>query len=140
MASLTPVFELLFQGSGVTSTKDDWFDLGSYGPNNNTPIPVGKQLWLGYATFIAEDKQLIFEVRPNKPGLSTGTTANTDLRSFTSVAAGESQDVNMYLDGLITTYAPISSQSTGVEKLWLRIRSGTNTIGAWDFIMFYTLY
>ena len=140
MASLQPIFDLAFIGTGVTASKDDWYDLSSYGPNANSPIPSGKQLWLGFATFVAEDKNLTFEVRPNIAGQSTGTTGNTQLRGFASVPSGESKDIDFYFNGMLTTLVPMTAISTGVEKLWLRVRSGTNTVSTFDFIMFYALY
>lgn len=140
MASLIPTFELISFGSGVTATKDDWFDIGTFGPNTFSPIPSGKQLWLGFATFIAEDKQLIFELRPNIAGQSTGTIGNTQLREFISVQAGESGELDMFLGGQIVTLAPVLGGSTGVEKLWLRVRSGTNVVAVWNYILYYTIY
>jgi hypothetical protein len=140
MAELRPTFEMLFMGSGLTSSKDDWYDLSSYQPNPNSPIPSGKQLWLGFATFIAEDKSLIFEIRPNLPTKSLGNVNNTQLRAFASLAAGESQEVDMYQNGDILTVVPMEYVSTGVEKVWLRIRSGSATVGAFDFMVYYTIY
>lgn len=135
MASLIPTFDQVAIGSGVTATKDDWFDLSSYG----VTVPNGKQLWLGYLTLIAEDKQLIFEIRPNLPTKSAGNTTDTSLRAFASVDQALSTDLDMYLGGNITTLVPAAA-STSVEKLWMRIRSGTQTVAAWDFLLYYTIY
>ena len=140
MASITPIFDKAFMGSGTTVTKDDWWDLSSYAPDPNSPIPSGKQLWLGFATFISYDKTMSFEVRPNLLGQSTGTTGATQLRAFSSMPAGESRDLDLYLSGTVLTLAPVSAQSTGVEKLWLRTRSTSAAAGVFDFIMFYALY
>lgn len=140
MANITPIFELSFMGSGLTSTKDDWYDIGLSQPNPSSPVPSGKQIWLGYSTFISEDKNLIFEVRSNLTGNSTGTLANTQLVGFASVSAADSKDMDFYLYGNIITLFPVSATSTGVEKLWLRVRSGTQTVAAFDYILRYTLY
>ena len=131
---------MAFVGSGQTSTKDDWFDLSSYAPNPNSPIPSGKQLWIGYATFISEDKDLIFELRPNISGQSTGTLANTQLRGFTSVPSADSKDVDFYLGGNILTLFPVTGPSSGIEKLWLRVRSSSQTVAVFDFFIHYALY
>ena len=132
MASITPLFDLQINNQGTTSTKDDWYAI--------TTVTSGQQLWLGYATFISEDKNLTFELRANKATKSTGTTADTDLISFQSVQSADSKDTDMYLSGNITQYCPQSTVSTGVEKLWLRVRSGTNTAALFDYIIRYTLY
>lgn len=131
MADIVPIFDLLVEANG-TVQQEAWHDLGS--------IPVGKQWWLGHATFIAEDKGLVFELRPNIPGQSAGDIANTQLRGYANVAKEESKDADLNFYGNIATFAPVGAVSTGVEKLWLRIRSGSGTAGAWDMIMFYSLY
>lgn len=140
MANLIPLFDKIIIASGVTSTKDDWFDLGSYGPDTITPITSGKQLYLGLATYTAEDKSLTFELRPNLVTKSASNTTDTQLRRSTTLnSAPDSKDDDMFFGGEITTLAPTAYVSTGVEKLWVRIKSGTNTVGAWDIILYYTL-
>jgi hypothetical protein len=133
VASIQPVFDLTIQASAqATLTKDDWYDLGV--------ITSGKQIWLGFATFISEDKSLIFELRANKATKSAGNATDTDLVSFSSVPQADSKDVDMYLDGYITTLAPVSTASTGVEKLWLRVRSGSLSTALFNYIIRYSLY
>lgn len=131
MADIVPIFEKSFLGSG-SLTSELWVDLGV--------ITSGTQLWLGYATYIANDKSLTFELRPNVAGQSTGTVGTTQLRSFASVPGSDSKDVDLYYYGNIILLAPPSSQSTGVEKLWLRIKSGTGAAGTFDYIIYYTDY
>lgn len=133
MAVIQPVFDSVFIGSGTTSTKDDWFDISG-------AIDSGTQLWLGYATFVSNDKQLTFELRPNLINESLGQAAKTQLRAFTSVPTGESRDVDLYLGGAVQALAPKIAPSTGVEKLWLRVRSGTQTISTFDYIIYYSVY
>jgi len=140
MANIAPIFDKIFMGSGTTVTKDDWWDLSSYAPDANSPIPSGKRLWLGFATFISEDKNIIFEVRPNLATKNLGNTTDTQLRSFVSVPTGESRDVDFFLSGSIVTFAPVSADSTGVEKLWLRTKSASVNAGSFSFMVFYTLY
>jgi len=137
MADMNPLFNIFYSGSGVTTTKDDWYDLGYYG--GISPIPTGRQMFLGYVVTIAEDKNLIFEIRPNIIGQSTGTIANTILRGYAAVQSGLSDPGDLYNNGYVNTLAPITGVSTGVEKLWLRVRSGSNVAGAFDFMVYYNL-
>ena len=141
MAVIVPTFEKTIIGSGITVTKDDWYDIGVNGPDSASPIPNGQQLWLGYVTFISTDKDLIFELRPNLPTKSAGNATDTQLRAFQSVAAAEgSKETDLYYYGNIITLAPVSNSSTGVEKLWLRVRSGSNVVANFNYIVRYTLY
>jgi len=137
MAVIIPLFELQLLGNGSV-TSETWHDVTAQ--ISGGVIPSGKHLWLGYSTFISEDKSLIFELRPNLTTKSAGNTTDTQLRAFTSVPGGESRDVDTYLGGIITWLAPVSVASTGVEKLWLRIRSNTGTNALWNYIIYYTLY
>lgn len=139
MANIIPVFDLAFMGSGSLNS-EIWIDLSAANPNPNSPIPSGSQLWLGYATFISNDKSLVFELRPNLPTKSAGNVTDTQLRGFASIAIGESKDVDLFYYGNILTLAPVTAVSTGVEKLWLRVRSGNNSIGTFDYIVYYSLY
>lgn len=131
MADIKPTFELVFLGSGSAGS-EAWVDLGV--------IPTGKQLWLGLATFISDDKAIAFEVRPNIPGQSAGDVANTQLRAMTSVPTGESRDIDFFFGGQVLAVAPVTAASTGVEKLWIRLRSKSNATGTFSYILFYTLY
>lgn len=141
MANITPTFELTFIGGGMTTTKDDWYEMSASGPDANSPIPSGKQIWLGYITLISTDKDLVFEIRPNLPTKSAGNTTDTQLRTFESVSASDgSKELDLYYYGNIMTLAPVSGSSTGVEKLWLRVRSNTQTIASFNYIVRYTLY
>jgi hypothetical protein len=139
MAQLTPTFELAFMGSGTVNS-ETWVDITSAQPNPNSPIPVGKRIWLGYANLISDDKTLIFEIRPNLPTKSNGNTNDTHLRASTSVPAGESREIDLHYGGNVATLAPSTADSTGVEKVWLRVRSGSSSTGAYSYIIYYTLY
>lgn len=136
--SITPKFDLVWSGTGTTSTKDDWFDILS--GSGYSAIPSGKQLWLGFASFGSDDKALTFEVRPNTAGQSTGTTGNTTLKSIVTVPSGESRDVDFDFFGNISVLAPVSAASTGVEKLWLRVRSGSVAASTFYYIIYFTDY
>ena len=131
-----PKFDLFLSGSGTTSTKDDWFDIMT----GYSPIASGKRLCIGIVTFGSDDKSLTFELRANNIGSSTGTTGTTTLLNITTVPSGDSKDVDMDFFGNIQTLAPITAVSTGVEKLWLRTRSGTNTAGTFYYIFYFTEY
>ena len=140
MAQITPQFELLSLGSLTASGTEQWVDLLTYGPNTNSPIPTGKQIWIAYITCISPDKTSIFELRPNSPTKSAGNTTDTQLRGFQSVQSGTSEDLDVYYGGAIQTLAPTGASSTGVEKLWLRITSGSSASATYEWIIYYTLY
>jgi len=137
MSLLIPIFEGKISGNGTTSSKDDYFDLGAFG--SLSPITSGKQLYLGYLILISQDKNLTFELRSNISGQSTGTTANTDLigEGACDPTSG-SVVVDFYFNGSIVNLAPLVA-STGVEKLWIRTKSGTNTAATWQVFLYYTL-
>jgi hypothetical protein len=139
MAQLIPIFEKAFMGSGTVNS-ELWIDLSAANPDPNSPIPSGKQIWVGYATFISDDKTVTFEIRPNLPTKALGNTTETQLRASVSITAGESKDLDLYYYGNIMSLAPVSATSTGVEKLWLRVKSGSNSAGAFSYIVYYTLY
>lgn len=139
MAQIIPIFEKAFMGSGTVNS-ETWIDISAAQPDPNSPIPSGKQLWLGYATFIADDKSLTFEVRPNLPTKNAGNLTDTQLRGFVQVPGGESRDSDFYYYGGIASFAPVTAVSTGVEKLWLRVKSGSSSAGTFSYIVYYTIY
>jgi len=140
MAQIVPVFELTCIGSLTATGTENWVDIASFGPNANSPIPSGKQIWIAYITCISQDKSATFELRPNIPTKSAGNATDTQLRGFAAVPTGESRDLDVYYGGAITSLAPVTAQSTGVEKLWLRIKSNSNSAATYEFILYYTLY
>lgn len=136
--SITPVFDKVFFGTVNTATKDDWYDLGTL-MGQDSPIAPGKQIWLGFATFYSADKNLTYQLRANNSGQSTGTVANTVLRGFTaSDPSAGSVEVDFNNDSNVVLLVPVAV-STGVEKLWLRAQSGTNTVAAIDYMIWYAL-
>lgn len=140
MAFIVPTFDLSCVGSVTGSGTEYWVDLLSYTPNANSPIPSGKQAWIGYVTCVAPDKPATFELRPNLATKSLGNTTDTQLRGFTTVSVGESDDLDVYYGGAIMCLAPVGAASTGVEKLWLRIKSNSVQSATFEFIAYYTLY
>lgn len=131
MAQIQVIFDTSYTGTGVTATKDDWFDITG-------ALAANSQVWLGYGTMISWDKPLTFEIRVNLPGKGTGTVADTQLKAFTSVPTSESRDCDMYLGGAIATLAPTAGVSTGVERVWLRVRSNSVAAGTFDYILYAT--
>jgi hypothetical protein len=127
-------------GTHLTASKDDWYDLGALATYPaHSPIPAGKQLWIGYMNVGSQDKSLDYELRVNNPTKSAGNVADTTMIWATSSdpSAGSKME-NMTFDGDILTVAPLAA-STGVEKLWLRVASGTNTVASFDWWIYYLL-
>ena len=122
-----PLFDLLASGTGSVGT-ETWVAI--------TTITSGKQIWLGYATLGAVDKNLQFEIRYNNTGQSTGTTGNTTLIDFSGTSTGTSVDRDFYWYGALQT---TSGTSTGVEKLWLRVTGQGATSAGFEYIIRYTL-
>jgi len=122
-----PLFDLLASGTGSVGT-ETWVAI--------TTITSGKQIWIGYATLGAVDKNLQFEIRYNNTGQSTGTTGNTTLIDFSGTSTGTSVDRDFYWYGALQT---TSGTSTGVEKLWLRVTGQGSTSAGFEYIIRYTL-
>lgn len=128
MAIIQPLFDTTLSGAGTVGT-ETWVDLGL--------IPSGKQIWFGYATYAAVDKNVQFETRANISGQSTGTIAHTDLFDWSAAMGGSSVDRDFYQYGNIMT---VTLVSTGVEHWWLRIAAQGQAQGGFDYIIRYTLY
>lgn len=131
-------FERELAGGANTVSKDDWYDIGALSTvPQDSPIPTGKRLWLGFAFLYSADKSMEFELRSNKAGQTTGTVANTDLvaRGASDPGAG-SNAIDLYQGGAIQVDTIVGSASN--EKLWLRVTSGTNTVAAFSWLIFYT--
>jgi hypothetical protein len=128
MADIQPIFDKIVSGSGSVGT-EIWVDLGA--------IPIGKKIFYGYATVVAEDKACQFEIRSNLVGKSTGTAGDTDLHDWCSANAGESSDRDMYWYGNI---ASMSVLGTGTEHWWIRVKSKGASTGIFDYILRYQEY
>lgn len=130
-------FERQLLGSGNTATKDDWYDIGALSsPAQDSPIPSGKTIWLGFSYLYSPDKAMEFELRTNNSGVSTGTLINTALlaRGASDPGAG-SNAIDSFQNGFINIK---STLSTGVEKVWLRVTSGNNIVASFTWQIFYT--
>jgi hypothetical protein len=140
VASIKPVFEKTFSGQANTVTKDDWYDLGSLSLGGGySPIPTGTQLWLGLMNCFCADKALSYELRSNNAGASAATTAATTLiADVSSDPSAGSVPADLWFQGAIQTLAPAAGLSTGVEKLWLRVQSGSATTAAFEWFIFFT--
>ena len=128
MSVIQPVFDTTISSTGTVGT-ETWV--------NVLAIPTGSQMWIGYATLGAVDKNLQFEIRYNSSGQSTGTTANTVILDFSGAQSGSSIDRDFYWQGALAT---LTGVSTGVEKLWLRVLGQGQTAGGFEYIIRYTIY
>jgi hypothetical protein len=88
----------------------------------------------------SQDKALIYELRRNNAGTSTGTAGNTSVVAYSATdPTSGSVTSDLYQGGDIITLAPTAA-STGVEKLWLRVQSGTNTTASFIWFLYYSIY
>ena len=144
MANQIPKFEMSANGSLSASGTDNWVDLTALlyaaGLLPSAVVPSGSQLMTGFVTCISADKNASFELRPNKPTKSAGNTTDTDLRNFQTVSAGTSADMDCYWGGAIISLTPVTAVSTGVEKLWLRIKCGSASAATYEYVIYCTLY
>ena len=139
---IKPNFPLKLFNTSSTSTKDDWYDVGAIAVfPAHSPVPVGKQLRIGFLNFGSGDKWLDYELRANKPTKSAGTAADTNIIwAVSSDPTSGSKMEDTDYDGRILTVVPIiTAGCTGVEKLWLRVQSGTNTVASFDWWIYYEL-
>jgi hypothetical protein len=128
MANIQPVFDTILPGSGTVQT-DSWVDLGL--------IPSGKQIYIGFATYAAIDKNNQFELRFNNAGQSAGTMLATTLVDYASAVQGSSVDRDYYFGGAVATLTTIGD---GTAHWWLRVLGQGNTVANFDYILRYTLY
>jgi hypothetical protein len=139
MAQQIPKFDIQVNGILSASGTDNWVDLtallyaGGFIPS--AVIPSGEQIWVGYITCISPDKNSQFELRPNKTTKSAGNTTDTDLRGYTAVEAGRSEYIDAFLGGAVYTFVPVGVASTGVEKLWLRIKCGSASAATYEYLL-----
>jgi hypothetical protein len=124
------IFDKTLEGSGTTSSKDDWFSVAT--------IPSGKQYWVAFISFACWDKQLSFEIRANKPTKSAGNVTDTDKLEYVAVPVG-GEVLDLYKNGIVKPRTcPIAANSTGVEKLWIRAQSPTNAAAVFDYFIDYS--
>ena len=83
-----------------------------------------------------KNENLQFETRSNVQGKNTNTVSDTQLHDWVSVAGGFSVDRDFYQNGYINTTTVVG---TGVEKVWLRIKSQSQATGFYDYIVRYTI-
>ena len=124
--SRSNLFDLILQGS-QTWTTENWVDLGV--------IPNGTKVMLGYADFTPDGKTTTFDLRSNTAGNSTGTTGTTTLHDRITVRDGVIASRDYYKNGRVQT---LTVQSTGVEKLWLRLTSKSNNSADAYYWIYYT--
>ena len=122
-----PLFDTVASGTGTVGT-ETWVQV--------LTIPSGAQVWIGYATLGAVDKNLQFEIRHNNTGTSTGTIGNTTLMDFSGASTGTSVDRDFYWYGALQT---TTITSTGVESLWIRVVGQGASSSVFEYIIRYTL-
>lgn len=133
-------FPLKLFGTSNTATKDDWFDVGAIAAfPAHSPIPAGKQLRIGFLNVGSQDKALDFELRVNKPTKSAASTTDTNIIANTASdpSAGSKMEDTDYQERILTVAPLVTTGCTGVEKLWLRVQSGSNTVAAFDWWVYY---
>ena len=126
MADQQPIFDTVISGNGTVNS-DIWVNLCA--------VPTGKAILLGYSTYISEDKNILVETRSNLSTKSAGTLVDTVLHDDTGVTTGACVDRDFYQFGYVNT---LTAVGTGVERLWLHIRSQNAAAGAFDYIIRYT--
>jgi len=127
VATQLPIFDQALYGSG-NANADLWVNLGV--------IPNGQTIQLGYATFMAVDKNMQFELRSNTAGFSDGTTAHTQLHDWSGASSGAAVDRDFYQYGNLNT---VTIQGTGTEHWWLHVTSQSSSSGGYAYIIRYTL-
>jgi hypothetical protein len=128
MANLQPIFDTILSGAGTYQT-EIWIDLGV--------IPTGKQIFIGYATYSAVDKNGQFELRYNNAGQSTGTAGTTNLVDYASASSGSSIDRDYYFGGCIATMTIVGD---GMAHWWLRTLGQGNVVANFYYILRYSVY
>ena len=115
------LFDQVSQGLVSVGT-ETWVDLGL--------IPNGTKVMFGYATYMPDGKTIVFELRSNTAGQSTGATGTTVIHDRVSLRDGSVIDRDYYRNGRLQT---VTLQSTGVEHFWLRLtsKSAATADGYW---------
>jgi hypothetical protein len=121
------LFDTISQGIQAFTT-EQWIDLGT--------IPSGSKAWFGYGDYMPDGKTTTVELRTNISGQSTGTTGNTTLLGRVTARDAVTVSADYYKNGRLSTK---SVQSTGVEKIWLRITSKSNAAAEIYWWIYYTL-
>ena len=122
----TPLFDQVSQGQASVNA-ELWVDLGL--------IPNGNQFMFGFASYSPDGKTLIFELRSNNAGQSTGATGTTSIHSRTSVRDGDTKDVDYYKSAKTAIKTGVS---TGVEHWWMRITSKSQAVADAYWWIYYT--
>ena len=115
MATRSNLFDKIFQGLSTFSSSPVWIELGV--------IPSGTKIMFGYGDYTPDGKNITFDLRSNISGQSTGTDANTTLHGRITVKDGNNGSADYYRNGRVST---LTVQSTGIEKVWMKVSSKTN--------------
>lgn len=124
----TTLFDLNVQGSGSVG-QEAWIDLAA--------IPTGSKIFLGNARYSSPDKSLTFELRGNLTGMSLGNINATTLLDTVSVSPRSGTLLrDLFRNGRLHIATVIG---TGTERLWLRLKSKSGTLGSYIYSINYTL-
>ena len=108
---------------------DDYIDFGV--------IPTGYKVWFGLCQFASPDKSGTFEVRTNKSTKSLGNDTDTTLLG--SISAGTRSgtvNLDLYKSG---TLHMVSVLGTGIEKIWVKAKSKSSSLGSYYISINYIL-
>lgn len=108
---------------------NDWINVAS--------VPTGQAIWLGSLTCASPDKSTTFEVRVNVSGSGAGTDAGTMLMGSVSASPKSGTKLlDLYKNGRLHLVSPVG---TGVECVWVRAKSKSNTAGSYYYTLNYTV-
>lgn len=112
----------------LTAGVDDWIPVAI--------IPTGLKIWFGNLSAASLDKSLTFEVRANVTGQSAGnTTVTTLLASVSASPTSGTKFLDIYKGGRLHITSVVG---TGVESVWLHLKSKTKTAGSYYYSLNYT--
>ena len=99
-------------------------------------IPVGLKIWFGLCQFASPDKSGTFELRTSKATKSLGNDTDTTLLGSISAGARTGTvSMDMYKSNTLHTVSVIG---TGVEKIWVKVKSSSGASGSYYSSLNYT--
>jgi hypothetical protein len=100
-------------------------------------IPSGQKTWFGAGQFASPDKTSTFELRTNIASQGSGSDANTlILGAINAGARSGTVTKDFYKNGSLHT---VSALGSGVERIWLKIKSKTAASGSYYFLITHTV-
>jgi len=108
---------------------DDYIDCGI--------IPSGYRIWFGLCQFASPDKSGTFEIRTNKATKNSGNDTDTTLLgSISANTRSGTVNLDLYKNGSLHI---VSVLGTGVEKIWVKAKSKSASLGSYYAIVNYIL-